>query len=313
MKVERRSRVPSLAVAGAGLALVAIEALIEFEFGMSLGDSDRGRTLLALLSLGVVAGGAVFTIATRTSAPGLMNRAITFGCVVVSTVALVGFATNERLAKTERLAEEYKRHAEAVAQANAQQRERHTSTLSWLQNTYAKAKGGERQQLIGAVTELATQPVEVKAIPAKPVGGDAFASVVADLFGIPPRTTQFVIITTIAFLLKALEVSLFANAAKLWPGNERSIRVNSGISCEYSLIFPNVRGIFRNKPAISMASARADWLALGGDGPTRRWKDQAELARRWRRGQSTVSKWLRVWRAEEQEPVSNVVPLRDNS
>lgn len=324
-----KSKLLALLLGAAGVVLLALTAIINWDFGKSLVADQQQAVIQASSGLAVDIFGAILAITASAlwyrglRVAGIIASALLIATFLHSSVNLIGWGASGRMAKAET------EHAQAQAQSEAAKlqleitKQRQDGVLEWMKGSYVKADKGEKRSLVEAATELASKPIEVP-VPAiaKAFIGDRQARVVAGWFGWPVETAQVALMTYLAILLKVCEISAFWFASLVWPrrmshsmaqvrqdGPRLQIEADDLLRAQ-SVSETSTSNRSRGFVASSLQRPQAELLLqFDKDAARKDFYSFPEEARdavspsfwatRWKVHRTTVGKWVKEWKAED--------------
>lgn len=217
-----------------GLVAYIAVAWIDIKYGEATAFSADGKQLQPIIMAIVSAAGFVFISSSGAFArsknwfAASLALAASIGCMAYSGLNGVGFFAGETISLTRAVEAKSRAQKDAVDLANTEMIAQRRRAMDWMTGTQIKTSK-ERERIEQNVIDLATRPVDVKAVEPSTVVADARSEVMRKLFGIEVENAQITNSTWLVAILLACKLLGPSLAFALWPAARvgQSLQENS--------------------------------------------------------------------------------------
>lgn len=228
--VQHGSYVVSIFLGLAGLALAALTVTMGYEFGHAMAGQEKASTILGASSVSVdilvviLAMTVGLMVRSKKYIPAIVISAALVPFVVYSMSSTIGFSAQHRIAKSESSKRQATENNNLARKQNEIALQMRQDTVSWMQKTATSeaATPSEKKRLLGEISALTKQPVELANEFETPKDTDIQANIFADLLAladitVDPQKIQIAMAVLLSVLMVSGKALAFSLSAYVWP------------------------------------------------------------------------------------------------
>jgi hypothetical protein len=205
-----------------GLAAYVFVGWVDYIYGLETASSAEGKAsqpvIMVIVSVAgfILISGAGAAARVRIWLASALMFGASIGCMAYSGLNGIGFFAGETMSLTRQAEARNKASADATNKANEESLKLRRDAMQWMTGTAIKT-AKERERVEDKVIDLATRPVEVKAVDVHAAVVDARAVVMKKIFGIEVEDAQITNSVWLVSILLACKLLGPSLAFALWP------------------------------------------------------------------------------------------------